>query len=409
MTLREGLTFSDGTPFDADAVVASLLRTRDQGSPEGLSTNFFLLEEAEAVSPTEVRLTIGDGAASAWHDSYLGSWETIIVKPGETNFDRPIGAGPMVLTDWTKEQSMTFEKNPDYWDAENVLLGGIEVIHAPSDSSAGANALTAGQVDLAGLSVDEAPNFSEDQLLLQATQERGVHLMTCKRDAPLDDVRVRKALNLAVDREALNEAAFGGFFEPITGLWPDGHQFNNPDVTLEHDADEARALLEEAGYGDGIELDLYVIQAQGMPTAAEVLQQMYDDVGVTMNIIPATDYVGQFLVAAQPGLGLVPAWGGNKATLDQWSGETVANTCGHEDPELDAMIDELSELSDADPRAQELWWALEEKIIEEDALSVFLAFGTLIAGYDPDRVGQLTPMPFLNLWPDVRETYISAS
>ncbi len=407
ITLREGLTYSDGTPFDADAVKAGFELLLTDGDPAAFIEAYFNLQTIDVVSPIEVQLNIGAGAAAAWHDTFMGSWETMIMKPGHTDHQNPIGAGPMVLTEWRPEQSMSFEPNPTYWDADSITLGGLEVVHTVDPVSV-TNGIRSDQIDVGTIDAIQAAQFEDDELLVLPGQDRAVHFMTCKRDAPLDDVLVRQALNLAVDRETLNEVAYNGLASPMTGLWPEGHQFDNPDVTTEYDPDRARELLAEAGYGDGLEVDLYVIQAEPMPTVAEVVQQMFADVGVTLNIIPSPNYVDEFLTAQQPGLGLVPAWGANRGEFGQWSGEVRGNTCNYVDPEIDAMVAELNTLSDSDPRTTELWHELEAKIMGEDSLSIFLLFGSLTAAIDTDRVALFTPVPFLILWPDLRASAVRA-
>ncbi len=111
--LRDGLTFSDGTPLDAEAVKSSLERNLSATDSPGFGTAFFDLETVEVTSPTELTLTIPNGTAASWHDTFLAGWETTIIPPGHRDFSQPIGAGPMVLAEWTPEQSMRLEKNPD--------------------------------------------------------------------------------------------------------------------------------------------------------------------------------------------------------------------------------------------------------------------------------------------------------
>lgn len=407
ITLRPELTFSDGTPFDAEAVKTGLDLMVAEGNPLAVLETFKQLASVDVVSPTELQLNITDGASSAWFDSFMGSWETMIMKPDYTDFENPIGAGPMLLTEWQKEQSMTFTKSPSYWNADAILVAGLEVTHAPDPVSV-SNAVRSDQIDAGQINPASAAQFDPERVLAFAGQDKAIHFMTCKRDVPLDDVRVRKALNLAVDRDILNEVAYNGLAEPMDGLWPTGHVLDNPDVSLSYDPDQARALLEEAGYGDGFEVDLYIIPIDPLPTLAELVQQMFADVGVTLNINASANYVQDFLIPQVAGLGLVPAWGANRGVFGQWSGEVAGNTCGYSDPDLDATIAELNTIGNADPQAVELWHELEAKIIEEDTLSVFLLFGSTIVATG-DKVGAFVLMPYLIPWPELHDTYLLAS
>jgi ABC-type transport system substrate-binding protein len=411
ITLRDGVTFSDGTPFDAEAVKAGLERTLAEGDPAGLADAFFDAETIEAVDEKTVRVIVPNGTAASWHDSYLGGWEAMIVKPGETNWDKPIGAGPMVIAEYVNEQRILLEKNPDYWDADSIRVAGVEFIHVPGGDTAGSSALQAGQVDMVGIPTDQIPALgSNHDVILEVDPQTLSTLMTCKREEPLSDPLVRKALNKALDREAISEAVFDGAYLPAHGLWPEGHRFHNPDVedAVSFDPDGARALLEEAGYADGFAFDLYVIQGANMPEVAEVMQQMFADIGVRANLIPATNYVGDFLVANKAGAGLVPLMGANRQKLLQWTSEAVGNTCGYDDPELNEIIQDLGEVSDADDEAVDLWHQLEEKIVAEDTLSVFILFGARPVGYDTRRLGNATITPEAVPVVEIRETYVRA-
>ena len=409
VALRDGLTFSDGTPFDADAVKAGLERSLAATGSAGFGSAFFDLETVEVVDPTTVRLLIPNGTAASWHDTFLGSWETTIVKP-DLDPSQPIGAGPMVVGEFAPEQRIVLERSDTYWEADAVRLGGIELIHAP-DGTSGASALQAGQIDVARIDTVQIPTVEGDaEVLLKTDPNALMHGMICKRDEPLSDPLVRKALNKAVDRELLSEAVFDGAFEPAHGLWPEGHRFHSPDVTDEvsFDPEGAVSLLEEAGHGDGLEIDVYVIQSGGMPDVAAVLQQQFADVGVTANLIPAPNYVADFLQPQPPGMGLVPTISPNRLKLLQWSGESIGNTCGFSDPELEALAAELAAVSDASDEAEELWHQIEEKVVAEDALSLFLLFNSTVVAYDDDALGDVQMMPFTIPVPDVRSTYVKA-
>jgi ABC-type transport system substrate-binding protein len=408
ITVREGVTFHDGQPFDAHAVKAGLERTLAvEGSP-ALAQPFFDLESVEAVDDRTVRLSFPAGTAASWFDVFLGSWETTIVRE-DTDFAQPVGAGPMRVMQFIPEQLIALERYEDYWDAESILLGGVELVHAP-DAETAVSALRADQVDMGLIEVAQIPELApplEVHALLDPN--RLATIMLCKRDGPLANADARVAINRAIDREVLSEVLFEGTAEPATMLWPEGHRFHNPDVAdhLAYDPAGAREALEAAGYPDGFSFDLYVLQGAGMPEAAEVIQQQLAEVGITANLVPAPNFVGDFLVAQADGGGLVPTMGGNRQKLLHWSGDTIGNACRYNDPEIDALAERLAQVSDADAEAVEIWHDLQEVIVT-DALSVFLFFGSNTVGYNADRLGQAVPWPHVVLVPDARQTFVSA-
>jgi peptide/nickel transport system substrate-binding protein len=311
ITLREGLTFSDGTPYDADAVAAGLMRSKAADNRAAFTAGFFDLESATVTSPTTLTLEIADGKAPGWHDQYLAGFQSAIVKPGQTDFSNgTIGAGPLTVTSYRPDRSVSFVRNDRYWDVANVQVGGVEIVQVATDQpQTGTAALQADQIDLVLTSIDQIPALTGDlELFSQPDPNQNVQMFMCKSEGPLADQRVRLAINKAVDREALGEAVFAGTTEPAHGLWPDDHRFHNPDIddVLAYDQEEARSLLAEAGYADGFSVDFYMTSGGSIPEAAEVIQAQLEEVGIETNIIIPANFVADFLNPPRPGVALVP-------------------------------------------------------------------------------------------------------
>jgi peptide/nickel transport system substrate-binding protein len=408
IVVRDGVTFHDGVPFDAEVVKAGLERNLALTDSPGPGPAFFDAETVEVTGPNTLRVTIPSGSAASWHDSFLGSWETTIVRE-DTDFGMPVGAGPMRLARHVPEQSIVLERYDDYWDAESILVAGVELVHVPGDAAqSAAAAVQTGQVDIATTDTRLMQGFRPPlEAIVTPDPNQLATFQTCKRDGPLAEIDVRRALNKAIDREAIIAAVFDGTAEPATSLWPAGHRFQNADVAdeLAYDPEGARELLEQTGYADGFEFDLYVIQAGALPETAEVLQQQFAEVGVRMNIIPSSNYVEEFLVAQRSGAGLVPTMSPNRLKVLQWSGERIGNACTYHDPELEALKEDLEGFSDASDEAVELWHRIEAKAVDE-ALSIFLFFGARLAVYNTDRLGDATLWPDVITMPDVRKTYV---
>ncbi|HEY6531775.1 MAG TPA: ABC transporter substrate-binding protein, partial [Acidimicrobiales bacterium] len=192
--------------------------------------------------------------------------------------------------------------------------------------------------------------------------------------------------------------------------WPDGHRFHDPSVdeSIAYDPDAAKQLLADAGYPDGFTTDIYVIQSGSMPEVTQIMQQQLDEIGVTVNLVPAPSYVADFLEARKPGFGAVPTMSPGRLKLLQWTGESVGNTCGYDDDELNALQTELNGVSDSSDEAVEIWHRIEQKAVAEDALSIFLLFGASIIGYDTSTVGDPTAFPTTIIMPDPRATFVKA-
>jgi peptide/nickel transport system substrate-binding protein len=393
--IRPDVTFQDGTPFDAAAVKAGLDRTIASGNA-GLTPGFASLTAVEVTGANSVTLKVPDGSAASWYDTYLGAWQTTIVKP-DTDFDRPIGAGPMRVTDYVADQTLTLERYDEFWNADAVNFAGIEFVNVHAEQpQSGIAALASGQIDIVSTEVSQIPAVTGNlELLTVPDATKLVNMMVCKTDGPLADARVRQALNMAIDREAIGAAVFADTASPANQPWPEGHPFYSPEVAdvLAYDPDGARELLAEAGYADGLTIDMYVVPWLSMPEASVVVEQQLADVGVTAKIISSPNFVNDYLLPQAAGTGLIPSIAPGQLRLQSWTGDAISNTCMYDSPELTTLSEELSKVSESSPEATEIWGQINE-IVTSEALSVFIVFQSRISAYDSDvLVGPVTIWP----------------
>jgi peptide/nickel transport system substrate-binding protein len=412
INLKDGLTFSDGTPFDAAAVKASFDAVLAAHSEEGYTPPFFDLQSATVTDPTTVRLAIKDGKAASWYDAFVPTWTMSVIKASDHDPISPTGAGPYTIAQHVRGETLVLEKNPNYWNADAVKIARIEFVQVPfATAQQGIAALQTGEVD---------STFTEPSLIAtlgsglesysrtSATNSVSIHI--CKKEGPLADARVRKAINKALDREAISDAVYFGTAEPATQMWPTGHRLNVPalDDELAYDPAGARQLLQEAGYASGLSIDLYPIQAFNLDETAEVMQAQLKDVGITINIVPTPDYVGQFLNSGLPAMGLYPNNAAGVSKLNTWTGDGIGNVCRYNDPELNAVVSEIKGVSENSDEAVELW-ADAADIIVGDALNGFVVWRSQLAAYNPERLGDFQPLQLGNyIVPDPFVTYVKS-
>jgi peptide/nickel transport system substrate-binding protein len=414
IVVRDGVTFSDGTPFDGAAVKASLDRAvASRATNEtGLQEPFYSLTSTEVTAPNTVKLSFTDGSASSWYDQYMPEWSTTVTKPGETNWSAPIGAGPMKITSFKPGASITLAKNESYFDAENIKVAGVEITHIPLDQTAsGVAALQTGQLDVTPIDSSQLPSLSgglESSVLVKPEVTVGMHI--CKAEAPLSDSRVRQAINKGMDREAISEAIFAGAAEPQTQIWPPGHKFNSPELddTLAYDVEGAKDLLAEAGYANGFKLDAYSLPQAGLPQIAEIFKEEMTELNIDVNFIAGANYLNDFLKANARGVGFYPGSSGGVAALSAWTGEGLGNVCQYKNPELDALTDQIKSVSSSEPEAVELWHQINELVVDE-ALNGFVVYSPSIVGYSGERVADVTIWPLgAFLMPDINTIYVKA-
>lgn len=285
-TLREGVTFSDGTPLDADAVIATFKRldrsdivcNTKQQTLGGIDIT------VTAISPTEVEI------ATSKPSPILPTMLTV-VQVGSPKMDlngasrSPVGTGPYVFDAWRPGQDITLTGRADYWGGEPEVTDATFVWR--SESAVRAAMVERGEADIALIIADvDATNPDLDYAYPNGETTR---LRINVSTPPLDDVRVRKALNLALDLEALKPVV-GAEAQLATQLVPPSTLGYNAQLQpYPYDPAQARALLDEAR-ADGVPVDaqIDVIGRDGIYVGAaemlQAMQAMWADVGLNVNI-----------------------------------------------------------------------------------------------------------------------------
>jgi peptide/nickel transport system substrate-binding protein len=412
IVLRDGLKFSDGTAFDAAAVKAGLDRSLAANNVASFQPAFFELETVEVVNATTVKLNFPGGTAAGWYDQFIGSWQVSIVKPGETNFELPAGAGPMMAVSYDAAQQFKLKRNPNYWNVKNVHFAGMDLTHVDFASpGSGLAALRSGQIDSVTTEASQIDTVTGDlKVYKRVSPDQNVWVHICKREGPLANAKVRTALNKLFDRDAINKTVFKDTAAPSTQLWPKGHKFNVPELDDEfaYDPAGAKKLLQEAGYADGFSVELYPIDFAGIGDVAEIFKQEAAKVGVTINIKTGGNYVNDFLVPKKAALGMYPGNSGGLLKLNGYTGASVGNVCAYDNPELTSIQQQLSKVSASDPKAVELWKDAAEIVVGE-ALSGFVLFRSQLAAYDSTRIGDMKALVLGQfLTPDPVVSYIKA-
>ena len=297
--LREGVTFSNGQPFNADAVKATVdYLLSDKAAGLSVAREFAGISGARVLG--EFQIEIRTEAPLATLPAKLAAMS--IVEPGQwkrlgpDGFGRdPVGTGPFVLERWEPAQVdlLAFSHS---W--RRPRLSEIKMRSLP-DAGARLQGLLSGQLDLAlVLSPDDIAAVERGGARLHIARGgsvAGLSFITTK-PGPLADVRVRRALNYAVDKESLAKVLMSGFVRAAGQPAPHYGFGYNPDVApYPYDPEMARALLAEAGYPDGFEFIAEVVPGGGIITAPlyGLLVQQLAAVGVQMDVraIPTSQII----------------------------------------------------------------------------------------------------------------------
>lgn len=243
--LRPGVSFTDGEPFNADSVVHSVERIIDPAFKSEQASYFGTIKSAKKVDDLTVDI-ITNGP-----DPILPArmyWMKMVPEKYSSDADfasKPVGTGPYELVAWDRGQDIILKKNPNYWgDAPSIDQVTYKFIGEPGTRLSG---LMAGEVDLI---TNLLPEFVSSVPKSDAVQglETSVIVLSTDNDATKDP-RVRMALNLAIDRDALAKDLFGGYAKPAQGqtVNPKAFGFNKDLKPYPYDPAKAKELIKQAG------------------------------------------------------------------------------------------------------------------------------------------------------------------
>jgi len=304
--LREGVKFHNGAPLTAEDVAFTFSPERLTGEnallPEG-PAYFSVLKEVKIIDPTTLHFITK--APDPLLEQRLASWASWIINKEDWQAKAatdggvpmfPVGTGPYKLDTYKADESIRLVANDDYYDGEPTAASvTFREVPEPSTRIAG---LVSGEFDIiTNVAPDQIDQInSYDGIETRSVVLANAHVLVYNTtDAVLDDVRIRQAMNLGIDRNLLNEALWGG-----KAVVPNGHQFEeygdmyNPDfVGLEYDPERAKALLAEAGYNG--ELIRYTTQPNyylnSLP-AAQVIVEMWKEIGLNVELNVIENYTG---------------------------------------------------------------------------------------------------------------------
>jgi peptide/nickel transport system substrate-binding protein len=298
-TLADGVTFHDGSPFGAQDVVWTFNRLRDPDSGFPTADLYKNIDSIEATGDLEVIFQLTKTNPYFLFD--LSDNHALILKSGTKDANQSFnGTGPFVVTDFNLEDRINLVANKDYFADGYPKLDRLAIIFF-SDEAASADALRGGQLDfIMGFSTPLFEDLNKDPSVnaIQVTTNAFAVVRLRSDKPPGNDQRVIKALKLATDREALFQLVQGGYGSvgkdsPIGPAFPD---YYAKDLTVPvRDPATARDLLKQAGYPDGLKMDLYVPNVSNHPDLAVALKNQWADAGIDINVItePESVYYGE--------------------------------------------------------------------------------------------------------------------
>lgn len=292
LKLHSGVTFHDGSPLTADDVLFTFRRIVDEKLSAAALIEPVDWAKTSKKGDLEIELALTRGIAEL--PELLSTHLLLITKQGTTDWTKPNGTGPFKFGSFTAGERSLFTKNPEYWVGGRPYVDELEQISIPDDT-ARLNALKSGEIDaLEFLSFAQAKALqSSPQVSLVVAKGNSTTPIYMRLDTkPFDDVRVRTALKLAIDREKTLETAMVGFGQvgnDVFGLGTPGY-FDGLEQHA-YDPEQAKSLLKQAGQ-EGLTVELVTSTAgPGMLEAATAYAEQAKAAGINikLNKVPPGD------------------------------------------------------------------------------------------------------------------------
>lgn len=368
--LHEGVTFHDGTTFDSGDVMFSLERAMAPDSVNAQKGLFEPIAKVEAPDAATVVVTLKRPTGSFLFD--MGWGDAVIVAPESAadNKTNPVGTGPFRFKQWVKGDRVELVRNDAYWGTPVKLAAAtFKFINDPAAATA---AMLAGDVDaFANFPAPESlPQLEADPRfkVVIGTTEGETILAINNAAPPLDDVRVRRALAHAVDRQAIIDGAMFGYGTPIGSHFAP-HNAAYVDLTgmYPHDVAKAKALLQEAGVKD-LRLTIKLPPPPYARRGGEIIAAQLREAGIEAELIPVEwpQWLEQVFTNKDYQLTIVshtePMDIGIYARDDYYF--------NYKSPAFKAVMAELAATMDETRRKELL--AEAQRIIAEDCVNVFL-------------------------------------
>lgn len=285
--LKDGVTFHSGKPLTADDVVFSYKRIIDPDNPKLGAASLSMLRASGIRKVDDLTVEFHLETPNMIFREALAVVQNVIL-PVDFDPKKPVGTGPFVLDSWTPGRQGILSSNANYW-GEGPYVDSLKILEL-SDSTARINALLGGSVHAITLLPIAQTKLVESNPNLRVLNNKCANWLPFVMAIdmkPFDDVRVRQAFRLIVDRPAIIEQALGGYGwlgNDMYSPFDPGYPSEVPQH--EQDLEQAKSLLKAAGYGDGLDIEL--VTSEGVegsaPAMAQVFSEQAKGAGVTVNV-----------------------------------------------------------------------------------------------------------------------------
>ena len=403
--LREGITFSDGTPWNAEAAKANFDRWADKSL--GLKRTTLLCNILDTTTVQDdytivVKLSSPFGAfiETLAHPACVVMSPKVIEQGSTACAEAPIGTGQYTFKEWIQGDHLTVELNKDWWGYDAEICGGTALAEPDAgfksvtfrpvaENATRVAMLQSGDADFIWPVPTESMQALAGDTNIYVGAEEGMvvrYLFMNNQKAPFNDKRVRQAVNYAINKDAYIAVVKNGLSSAASSIIGPATQHYKGNDPYPYDPEKAKELLAEAGYPDGFECTLICASTTGNLKQGEFLQQQLAQVGITMNINALESAVVNDKVenVDKPGAEAevemyVIGWSSSTGDADWGIRPLVAveseppmsyNICYYENEEVDKLLYDALSTADETKRAE--FYAQAQDILWEDCPMVCL-------------------------------------
>ena len=406
-TLRQGITFSDGTPWNAEAAKANFDRWGDETL--GLKRTTLLcniLDSTEIVDEYTIKVTLtqsfGAFINTLAHPACVCMSPVQIAAGSDVCASDPIGTGQYTFVEWIAGDHLTVQLNPDWWGYDADICGGEALVEPDAGfKSVTFRPVTESATRVAMIQSGDAqliwpvPSESIDSLRADSSVYLGAetgdvvrYLMMNNQKEPFNDVRVRQAINYAIDKNAYIAVVKDGNATVAQSVIGQNVQYFKANEPYEYDIEKAKELLAEAGYPDGFTTSIMYANTTANQKQCEFLKQQLEQVGIEVELngmesailnqkiqdvdVPGSEAeVEMYVIGWSTSTGDAD-WGLRPLLATESEPPMSYNICYYENEEVDNLLYEALGTSDSDKRAEA--YAEAQDIIWEESPLVCLAY-----------------------------------
>jgi 4-phytase/acid phosphatase/peptide/nickel transport system substrate-binding protein len=377
--LRPSVKFHDGTPFNAEAVKANFDRQKDPANKCRCAFYIAFIHDVQAPDELTLVFNLNDPSVNLPAILTVQTSNNVVQSPtawktrGDDYNRNPVGTGPYILKSWTAGDRMVLESNPDYWDKGHPYLDRIVLKPLPDAQSRFAS-LQSGEADIVWDDEYDADNIQKAQknpkMTVHTYVGSGAQVYAFNtKTPPFDDLRVRQALVMAIDRKKMSQAITNGLSRPASNPYGEGSWVKcKADGALPYDVEKAKALIKD--YGKPVDFKMLLTATPRGRNIGQVLQQFWKQVGANMEmdqvdqatIVPRA-FMRQFQLTPWRIVDLPDPDPQMYANFHTGSPVALAN---YSNPELDRLLEHARVTADLEKRIED--YCAVSRLVNQEAI-----------------------------------------